>query len=494
MQPSKLSISELFQQREQYLIPLFQRGYVWNLTDQILPLWEDIVDRVDALKQHHDDALMIGGGERLKPLRKHFLGAIIVGSPVSADGAVNTREVIDGQQRTTTLQIMLLALRDVVRPLNDEGLDYDLKGLTNNVGSYRQKSSHLKVWPTNAGRDTMLAIADSGGLDEICERFPVKTLNREKIVRPPMVQAYLLFHAVLTCFLRGVRFDDAASGEEADESQTVAHAVIRSIEKDNRIRVPLADRPPSGAPARLLLEALQSCFQIMRLQLDEEDDPQIIFETLNARGTPLQPSDLIRNFLFLRATRNGEEVAELYDEYWKEYDEKPEPGAGAKGTKFWKKEERQGRLKNSRLDLLLYHYVGLRTCQDLKVAHVFEEFKDWWGENRDIKPELAKVNHLARYFETFVAPDQRSRFGLFCRRLKLLDTATPTPLLFHFLEHHASDSPEFIQVLGDVESYLVRRFVCGLTTKAYNRLFLNRLLGELMKEGQSAMRERFGRG
>ena len=56
MQPSKLSISDLFQQREQYLVPLFQRGYVWTLTDQIYPLWEDIADRVAALAEHRENA------------------------------------------------------------------------------------------------------------------------------------------------------------------------------------------------------------------------------------------------------------------------------------------------------------------------------------------------------------------------------------------------------------------------------------------------------
>ena len=60
MLSTPLSISELFQQREQYLIPLFQRGYVWNLTDQIQPLWEDVVDRVETLKEYRENAQTIG--------------------------------------------------------------------------------------------------------------------------------------------------------------------------------------------------------------------------------------------------------------------------------------------------------------------------------------------------------------------------------------------------------------------------------------------------
>lgn len=88
MLSTPLSISELFQQREQYLIPLFQRGYVWNLTDQIQPLWEDVVDRVETLKEYRENAQTIGE-DKLRPLRKHFFGAIIVGSPISSGAQVN---------------------------------------------------------------------------------------------------------------------------------------------------------------------------------------------------------------------------------------------------------------------------------------------------------------------------------------------------------------------------------------------------------------------
>ena len=131
----------------------------------------------------------------------------------------------------------------------------------------------------------------------------------------------------------------------------------------------------------------------MQLRLDEEDDPQIIFETLNARGAPLTPSDLIRNFVFLRAARNQEDVDALYDTHWRGFDEKPDEAAVAKGAKFWRKEERQGRLKSSRLDLLMYHYTTLRRVETLKVAHVFEEFKEWIDERMRQKMQEAAKKH-----------------------------------------------------------------------------------------------------
>ncbi|EOZ2999380.1 hypothetical protein APA66_32520 [Pseudomonas aeruginosa] len=481
MRPDKKTVTELFNDRQQYLIPLFQRGYVWSLNEQVQPLWEDLIDRLEAIVQHRADAQAVGAG-KLRPLRRHFLGTVVIGSlKGGSSDAVGNRDVIDGQQRITTLQILLLAFRDLVAPLGDDALSYDLKPLTQNIGKYRQASDTLKVLPTNVGRDVMQALAELGSVEKICERFPAK-VGRQHQERPAMVRAYLFFHAMVACHLRGLRYDDPLPGAAADDDTRVVDVVMNSIDSDNQLKLPGAELPLDAERGHTLLAALREGFQIMSLELEDEDDPQIIFETLNARGAPLLPSDLIRNFIFLHATRNGEDVDELYREGWQHFDETVDTSTG-KGAKFWKQQERQGRLKNSRLDLLLYHYVGMRKCEDLKVAHVFNEFKDWWqDEPRETQRELARITHLAGYFQTFMVPGQASRFDLFCRRLKLLDVSTVTPLVLYLLEHHKPDSAELLQAIGDLESYLVRRFICGYTTKSYNRTFLNRLLAEMVRE------------
>ena len=483
MRPDKKAVTDLFTERSQYLIPLFQRGYVWTLNEQVQPLWEDLVDRLEAIVQHQVDADKVGAG-KLKLLRRHFLGTVVIGGlKGSSSDAVGSRDVIDGQQRITTLQILLLAFRDLLVLLDDEALTYDLKPLTQNIGKYRNASDALKVLPTNVGRDVMQALVSLGSAEKICERFPVKE-GKARLERPAMVRAYLFFHGMLACHLRGMRYDDPLPGATpgADE-RTVAHAVIHSIEHDNQLRLPGDDRPLDANHGHGLLATLREGFQIMSLELEDEDDPQIIFETLNARGAPLLPSDLIRNYIFLQATRNGEDVDELYRQGWQHFDETVDSSSAGKGAKFWKQLERQGRLKNSRLDLLMYHYVGLRKCEDLKVGHVFNEFKDWWqDEKRDTQYELARITQLAGHFKTFLLPGQSSRLELFCRRLKLLDVSTVTPLVLYLLEHHKPDSADFVQAIGDIESYLVRRFICGYTTKSYNRTFLNRLLAEMVRE------------
>src|SRR3546814_13930120 len=83
------------------------------------------------------------------------------------DGSsIGTREVIDGQQRITTLQIMLLAFRDIAKALGDEGLIEDIGLLCWNRSSYQRKSDHFKVWPTNEGRDVMQSLVELGSRSE----------------------------------------------------------------------------------------------------------------------------------------------------------------------------------------------------------------------------------------------------------------------------------------------------------------------------------------
>lgn len=489
MQPSKTSVNGLFQKEQQYLIPIFQRGYVWTLEEQVAPLWADVADRAAALDEFKRIQKQVDN-RVLKPLQKHFLGTIVLGAPLSGGfGSVPTVEVIDGQQRITTLQILLLAFRDVARRLEDDFIDGAFRTLTLNPASYRQGEHAFKVWPTNATRDQIRALVETERPGEVCRRFPIRGSDKKKIKRPLMVEAYLYFYGVIDAFLKGKSFDDTletgSEGFRGDE-KSVSDYLIRSIRHDAALVTVVQDAPLDRARAELLLETLEGCFQVMALHLEGEDDPQIIFETLNARGAQLFPSDLVRNFVFLQAVRKREDVDVLYNEYWKEFDERLADRGQAKGDRFWKQEERQGRLKNSRLDLLLYHYVGLRTQHETKVAHVFQEFKGWWEEKtQSTAEELGRINGVAATFGAMLVPEKTSRFGLFSHRMKVLDTATVTPVVLFLAEKHGTSSFPFEVAISDIESYLVRRFVCGLTTKGYNRIFM-RLLEELVQSEESS--------
>ncbi len=111
---------------------------------------------------------------------------------------------------------MLLALRHVCATFQNESTDQTLRKWTHNVGEYRSAADHLKVWPTNVSRDVMVALAKAKTLEEIAERYQVK-IGAQIIERPLMVQAFLYFHGILSCYLRGKRFDDPLKGDDSTD-------------------------------------------------------------------------------------------------------------------------------------------------------------------------------------------------------------------------------------------------------------------------------------
>src|ERR1041385_1422969 len=111
MKTEKITVTDLFEKQRRYLIPLFQRGYVWTLERQWKPLWEDVVNQTEVLRLHNP-------AMNRQPHR-HFLGAIVLVEGNMGVRHVPVSEVIDGQQRITTLQVMLVALRDVVEGLGN---------------------------------------------------------------------------------------------------------------------------------------------------------------------------------------------------------------------------------------------------------------------------------------------------------------------------------------------------------------------------------------
>src|SRR6185436_7444377 len=104
MQPSYLSLVQMFGAPARYTVPLFQRSYVWNQEEQWEPLWDDIM--------HLSDRVL--AAEHGKPVAGHFLGTVVLEQELTATGTISCREIIDGQQRLTTLQILLKAAQHVL--------------------------------------------------------------------------------------------------------------------------------------------------------------------------------------------------------------------------------------------------------------------------------------------------------------------------------------------------------------------------------------------
>lgn len=450
MRSTNLPLFDLFQRQRRYVVPLFQRPYVWEQEEQWEPLWQDIAGRAEAVLERDTR------GSRSDKIGSHFLGAIVLNQIKVYGRQVDTVEVIDGQQRLTTLQIMLAAFRDEVRRSEEKRLADDLDRLTENDGVREAEVERFKVWPTNADRRDFEAALASGSIQALETSYPLQRRKyaRKPEPRPRLVEAYLFFARRIRefCSTSPVEVENGASSTPPAFSSERAHA---------------------------LYEALRRHIQLVVIELEDDDDPQVIFETLNARGVPLLPSDLIRNFVFLRATQQGENAEDLYSTLWAEYDERPAEADAGKGERFWKQMERQGRARRTRLDLFMHHYVQYRSAQDLSIGHLFQAFRAWWDSSpkRSVSHELRELRRHSDVFASVLVPDGDSRVAIFAKRLQALDTSTVYPVLLMLLVggKERLAATELDGIVIDLESYLVRRMVCDLGTKNYNRFFLSML-------------------
>ena len=446
MQPTTLTIHEIFEKERRYTVPLFQRAYVWTFEDQWEPLWEDI--------ERQSRSCLIALKVKKQVMTSHFLGAVVVNVAKVLGRGVARSEVIDGQQRLTTLQVFLAALRDFAKDADDEVAD-DARRLTFNPVRDIESEERFKVWPTNADREVFKTVMTAGSIQDVQAAIGTGP-DGGKVPLPKLAGAYSYFHKAITGFV-----DRAEDGGEDEGEAKALGAASR------------------GERLYAILHALKTTLQVVVIELEERDDPQVIFETLNARGQPLLPSDLIRNTVFLDASNKGKDIDRLYTNYWRHFDERRVKKRDDRGEdRFWHLVERQGRLTRPRIDLFIFHDLVVRTERELSIGRLFREFREWYTNSQTTTEDyLASLKSHSGHFARLIVPVGNDRVSTFARRLRSLDTSTVHPILLLMMELTPGRlSPEACdRIVSDLESYLVRRFVCRMTTKNYNRYFLSLL-------------------
>lgn len=405
---------------------MFQRQYVWREDKQLSRLWSDLQAKTEQRLNR-------------KSTSPHFLGAIVISNLPTFGRQVQAYDVIDGQQRLTTFQILLTAFRDVGRLLDSEFAD-ELNKYIVNVGIMEDKTvERYKVWPTQVDRVQMKALVDCGSRDAI-SALEQTTLGRRRTgVDPFMVVAYHYFHQQITDFV---------ATDFADSTQ------------DERIES--------------LFHALKHDLALVSIELEGGDDPQVIFETLNGFNEPLLPTDLLRNFAFQRAYREkrgeGDKTPDdLYNEYWLPFDQH-----------FWKRDEKQGRLKRPRADIFFQHFLAMKQATDINVARLYHDYKIWIEANTPyarVEDELKDLAKFAGVFKKILTPEEPSELSAFAGMLNAFDLKTISPLILFLCGEAELQGDRLSQALTILESFLVRRAVCCLTTKNYNRLFLQLVEG-----------------
>ena len=143
VKPDKANAKDLFETKRRYDIPPFQRPYVWNAEDQWVPLWDDVV----RVAESH----LVARSSR--PVGTHFMGAIVVELTEATSAGVDRFDVIDGQQRLTTMQLLLDAVEKVLTELGHEDEADSLRELTkNDKPRFAGTTDRFKLWPSRADR------------------------------------------------------------------------------------------------------------------------------------------------------------------------------------------------------------------------------------------------------------------------------------------------------------------------------------------------------
>ena len=243
---SILNPRSLFQQDIRYTIPPFQRHYVWTQDDQWEPLWDDVRNVAENFLEEFErsDGNSVKAAENTAP---HFLGAVVLQQVSVPVNEIGRREVIDGQQRITTLQLLLDAIQLVCEELEIRPAAVRLSKLVlNDRDLIGDDANHVfKLWPTRSDREAFRHAMDNGSAVNDFE---------ESLI----VQAHEFFQQQVRHWLK--------NGAESSYVEALETAVT-------------------------------SLLNLVVIDLEQKDDPNVIFETLNARGTPLLQSDLIKNFV-----------------------------------------------------------------------------------------------------------------------------------------------------------------------------------------------------
>lgn len=236
MQAGETKLQPMLEGTKQYLVPLFQRAYSWD-TKEWKILWGDLADLCEVTDP-----------------RPHFIGSIVTMPTVSVPEGVSKYLLIDGQQRLTTIFILLALLRDLAKDGNQPQLAEEINN-TLLVNPYKVEHDRFKLQPTQGDRESFRSIIDSLPQPE----------------RPSQV-----------------------------------YAAYKFFEREMR------KKPLNIERLKIVVSRSLSAVSIV---LDLNDNPHLVFEGLNAKGRPLTQADLIRNYFVMRIHVDSQE--EVYKKYWR---------------------------------------------------------------------------------------------------------------------------------------------------------------------------------
>ncbi|MDP9764467.1 DUF262 and DUF1524 domain-containing protein [Deinococcus enclensis] len=386
-------ILKLLDGNNQYVVPRYQRPYSWKL-EQCRQLWQDI-----------QELAKVGQG-------KHFMGSVVYvqeSSGGAAGGA--TYQVIDGQQRVTTLTLLLAALAGALKANEDARQFSDVvtsEMVRESFMKNRPGEQRFKLVLSRDDKETLMHVLDPG-------RVPLPTKPATRVL-----ENYKYFQELLSS----------------------ADANLESI-----------------------YQALWNLVAV-DISLDRnQDNPQLIFESLNSTGLDLTQSDLTRNYVLM--SLSASEQADLYDHYWHPMEE------------YFK-----GQLKKKVpvFDYFVRDFVTVRRelSQSPQLDDVYSAFKKYVLEedrSESMSDVIRDMHKLAGYYAALVNPekyesDEKVRRAIQDLQAMELDVWLPLGLqAYEAWKGDKLDTESLVKVLQFVESYMFRRWAVDLSSAGLNKIF-----------------------
>ncbi len=375
--PQGNSIDKLFSSNVHYRVPRYQRRYVWDETNWDT-LWKDILFQLED-------------GDR----PTHFTGPIVTRS-------IDTMayEVIDGQQRLATFQIILCVIRDLCKTQNNP----QIRKLADSTAKYIVNDEDVSI-------------------DNTDYEFTFNPTEHDQIA-----------------FSRVISGEYAINREESDK-----HSILKAYNHFSDIIQKHMKENFDFEKMRRLLRSITDNFMLVNLELGGEDErPEKVFASINATGRKLSEFDYLRNDLFLRAADRAEE---FYENHWI-FEKKPE---------YWK----EHRLDSFFRAFLVAKQGPDCFEKNAKPIEVYQQYREGLTTEQEIEYEFEQ---LKDYAETYNGIDTSRPTDIRMRFYQVLDfmfedlntTAFVVPIVL-FLTHDVEISDEELtQVFDILESYIIR--------------------------------------
>ncbi|QGN57678.1 DUF262 domain-containing protein [Nostocoides sp. HKS02] len=418
MKTDVLTPQAVFYLPQHLVVPLFQRPYVWDEAEQWLPLWQDIARLAEMrIREPYTAAT-------------HFLGAVVLQALDGQQGAVPEKNVIDGQQRLTTLQLLIDSSAAVFEGRGLEGLAQQFDDLTHNRAYGGVVEASLKLTHTNQ---------DGAPFREVMDSEPPVEHAELRHAGARIVRAHGFFVARVEEWL-GV-------GENVRErADALAHSISQGL-------------------------------QLVVIDLLAQENSQEIFETLNARGTPLTAADLIKNFVFQRLESEGADTKRAYAEDW------------PFETKFWEQDVSVGRYTMSRSSQFLGQWLGSRLGEEVSPRQTFIRFKTYvdyesGSKMSDLLLAIKAQAELYRRWTENAADTSRilTRPELAFYRMRAGGVELLKPAMIWLYDPELAIAAEVADaVVAMLESWIVRRQLLRLTSAD-----LGRIVADIIKTSRAA--------